>query len=52
MGFLGITADVTGFSIDPPIVIFAFLAASFIQFLKNSAEFEKSKKQKEKLEEK
>lgn len=42
MGFLGITADVTGFSLDPPILIFAFLAASFIQVMKNEAEKSKS----------
>lgn len=49
MGFLGITADVTGFSIDPPILIFSFLLASFVQVLKNSAEEEKKKEKFEEI---
>lgn len=48
MGFLGITADVTGFSLDPPILIFAFLAATFIQVMKNEADKTNAKLEDEK----
>lgn len=43
LGFLGVTADVTGFSLDPPILFVAIIAASFLQFMKNEAQKEKEK---------
>lgn len=38
LGFLGITADVTGFSFDPPVLVASVVLASILQILKNSAE--------------
>jgi 1,4-dihydroxy-2-naphthoate octaprenyltransferase len=41
LGFLGITADVTGFTFDPPILIFALVTASLIQIMSNEANKDK-----------
>lgn len=37
MGFLGISADITGFSIDTPYLAAAIFAATFLQFMNNEA---------------
>lgn len=42
MGFLGITANVTGFSFDPSVLVFSVCLASVVQLLKNSADEEKA----------
>lgn len=47
LGFLGMTADISGFVIDPPLLVGCVLLASFIQLIKNEAE-----KNERKLEEK
>jgi type III secretory pathway component EscT len=38
LGFLGITADITGFTFDAPILMVCLLLSSFIQLLKNTAD--------------
>ena len=48
LGFLGVTADVTGFSLDPPILVGAILIASFLQLIKNESERTKEKERLEK----
>lgn len=38
LGFLGMTADISGFAIEPAILVGCVLMASFIQIIKNEAE--------------
>lgn len=40
MGFLGITADVTGFCLDNSILLGVLGLATFLQLMKNAAEAE------------
>lgn len=40
LGFLGVTADITGFNLDNSILMIAFGFAAFLQVLKNEAEKE------------
>ena len=41
MGFLGTTAEITGFVIDPPVLIGCLFFASLFQLMKNEAEKKK-----------
>lgn len=51
MGFLGITADITGFELEPAILIFSMLMGCVLQILKDTAD-EDEKERKSKLESK
>lgn len=41
MGFLGTTAEIAGFVIDPPVLVGCLFFASLFQLMKNEAENEK-----------
>lgn len=38
MGFLGVTADITGFEVEPSILMFSMLLGCVIQLMKDTAE--------------
>jgi hypothetical protein len=40
MGFLGVTADITGFELEPSILVFSMLMGCIIQILKDTADEE------------
>lgn len=40
MGFLGVTADITGFELEPAILVFSMLMGCVIQILKDTADEE------------
>ena len=52
MGFLGITADITGFELEPAILIFSMLMGCVLQILKDTADEDNEKEKKRKLESK
>jgi hypothetical protein len=52
MGFLGVTADITGFELEPAILIFSMLMGCVLQILKDTADEDNEKEKKRKLESK
>jgi hypothetical protein len=46
LGFLGITADVTGFSFDNSVLMIAVGVAAFLQILKNDVDSRKEEEKK------
>jgi hypothetical protein len=50
MGFLGVTADITGFELEPSILVFSMLFGCILQILKDTAD-EDNDKQKKKISE-
>jgi hypothetical protein len=47
LGFLGITADITGFKLDPPVLIFTLLFSAMIQLVKDNADAELAQKKEQ-----
>ena len=52
MGFLGVTAGITGFELEPAILIFSMLMGCVLQILKDTADEDNEKEKKRKLESK
>jgi hypothetical protein len=48
MGFLGVTADITGFELEPSILIFSMLLGCVIQMMKDTADEEHGRDMKRK----
>jgi len=44
MGFLGVTADITGFELEPSILVFSMLFGCILQILKDTADEDNEKK--------
>lgn len=40
LGFLGITSEVTGFELEPPVIVFGLAFIVVVQLLKDNAELE------------
>lgn len=45
LGFLGLTADVTGFELDSQILLVSIVFASFMQLVANSADKEREERE-------
>lgn len=43
LGFLGLTADVTGFELDPPILALSLFLAVILQLIKDAEQSERGK---------
>jgi len=46
MGFLGVTADITGFELEPSILVFSMLFGCVLQILKDTADNEENEQKK------
>lgn len=44
MGFLGVTADITGFELEPSILVFSMLLGCVLQIMKDTADEENKNK--------